>query len=698
MNRRWSASLLAALAIGAGLEHSSFAQTPAESPPEKAEEPAASSDLEVDGKDISNLSTIEEASLEGLLNLSLEDQLGNTEAVSRTTESILRAPATMTVLDAAQIRRSGATTLAEVLRSIPGVAVFRSTPGNYVVSLRGTGGLAGNNIILLVDGIPLNNPLDGTVSWDLVPLDVEDIERVEVVRGPVSPSYGANAYTGVINVLTRTTLGLSPSYAVRARGGTDFDGGFVGAASGRALHVGDRLQLRLFAHGEHDGLAAASAFDATPSVDPIAGQRLALFGALTYKTGAQSALSAEAGQVWGERNGMDHLALDPQRQAQQLLFGRVAYTLQQPLSGLDELKVWGRVISVDIDADAGAGFSYDGARSRSGVLGSDAIIPLGSWLNVLIGGQLSLEQIEAPFLNPQSSGRVRGAYGFYGGLKASPWPTLDVVLTGRGDLEPISVDLNLSYRASAIYHTDTWGLRLTAASAFRTPTYVEATARFVEPATGLILLEGTDTIGAPRHASLELGANFLPRSTLIITPTIFLSRLSNLMIEDFESVLRRTFRNDPDSRIYLGAEVEASWKLSDAVTILPAFTWLEWLDASERIDTNIAVPNQNSRYIFALRLHGLLGNDRWAYGITTNVAGGRSYNVRTGIPPTVLTTSVPTLARVTGMIEHQLWSRPSVWTSLRAGMSSPSDVPESPLPFAAPLGYSLILGLEMRRD
>src|SRR4051812_34720688 len=115
--------------------------------------------IKVDGRDVSQLSAIEDATLEGLMNLNLEDKLGQTEAVSRTNESILLAPATITTLDAAQIRLSGASTVPDVLRFVPGVTVIRNAPGNYVVSLRGTGGLASNNIILLVDGIALNNPL-----------------------------------------------------------------------------------------------------------------------------------------------------------------------------------------------------------------------------------------------------------------------------------------------------------------------------------------------------------------------------------------------------------------------------------------------------------------------------------------------------------------------------------------------------------
>lgn len=680
-----------------------FAAQPAEAQERSPEAQPAESEasLEVDGTDVSDMSKIEDASLEGLLDLDLEDRLGQTEAVSRTNESILRAPASMTTLTAAQIRRSGATTVPDVLRSVPGVAVFRNTPGNYVVSLRGTGGLAGNNVILLVDGIPINNPLDGNIDWSLVPLDVEDIERIEVVRGPVSPTYGANAYTGVINVVTRTSMGLSPDYAARVRAGADLDGGRAGAASGRFLHLGKRVELKWFLNAEHDDLSAAPATPTRSLRDRRpAANRVSMLTSLTLRPTRASSLHAEAGQVWSARSGMDHLALDSERQTQRMLFGRVEYSTQSLVPVLSDMKVWAQAISLRVRAghDMRTGFSYDGAESLRGVAGTDLVIPLSAWASAQLGGQASLERMSGPFLHPRVSGEVRPAYGFYAGLKAAPLPSLDLIATARGDIAPISADLEYSYRASAVYHTDSWGLRLTGASAFRAPTYVEATGRFLDAGSGLILLEGADSIGAPRNTSVELGATFSPHSRLIIAPTVYVSRLSNLMIEDFESVLRRTFRNDPEPRSYLGAEIEATWRVNDWLSVLPSFTVLEWIDAAERLDTNVGVPSQNSTYIAALRLHGSLGNETWGYGLAASVASERQYNVRSGIPPVVLTTQLPTSARISAMLERQLAQAPSLWASMRLGASLPGDAAESPLPLAGPGGQSIIFGVEMRRD
>ena len=642
-------------------------------------------------------SDIEDTSIEGLLGMNLEDRLGQTEAVSRRNESILRAPATITSIDSTQIRLSGATSVPDAIRLVPGVAVYKTAPGNHVVALRGTGGLTGNNIILLIDGIPINSPLDGNVSWDLIPLHVEDIERIEVVRGPVSPSYGADAYTGVINIVTRTSLGLSPSYVGRLQGGTNLDGKARGSASGRLLYIRKKEELRLFLNTEHESGQPPAASNGA-SQEGIPADRLSATAVFSLLPSKASRLSFELGQAWSRRSSLEHLVLESVPQSQSLLFGRISYEVNNA-GPLDNLKLWAHGMSLTISAEQSqrAGFSYDGTRGARGAAGADLAVAFNRWLTGVAGGQGSLERINARYIHPNANGEVRSSYGFYGGLKAS-LPSFDLLVTSRGDLMPISVQLEYSYRASAIYYTNTWSLRLTGASAFRAPTYVEAVGRFIDPATGFILLEGDPRIGAPRNTSIELGAVFSPETTLTVSPTVYLSRLSNLMVEDFESLVLRTFRNDPNPRTYAGGELEANWRINDAFSVLPSFGVLYWLDTSAHPNTNVGLPDQNSRYTGGLRIQGVFGNDRWGYGFGGSVVSSRRYDLRAGIPPLILSNRTPTSVYLTAMLEHQLVNAPSIWGSLRLNASEPRHTPESPLPGAASLGESAIFGLEIRSE
>ena len=76
----------------------------------------------------------------------------------------MTAPAAMSILTWEQIRHSGARTVPDLLRWIPGVQVYRNGPGNHVVSLRGTGGLNGNNVVVTINGVAINSPLDASAG------------------------------------------------------------------------------------------------------------------------------------------------------------------------------------------------------------------------------------------------------------------------------------------------------------------------------------------------------------------------------------------------------------------------------------------------------------------------------------------------------------------------------------------------------
>jgi hypothetical protein len=170
------------------------------------------------------------------------------------------------------------------------------------------------------------------------------------------------------------------------------------------------------------------------------------------------------------------------------------------------------------------------------------------------------------------------------------------------------------------------------------------------------------------------------------------------MVEDFESLVRRTFHNDPATVTYAGGEFEANWRVTDAISLLPSLSVLHWLATPASIAANVGSPDQNSRFTAGLRLLGLFGNDRWGYGVGAMVASERTYNVRVGIPPVTLDKRIPTNAYISATLERELSNIPAIWASLRVNASLPARQPESPLPLAAPLGQSAVIGVEIRRD
>ncbi len=116
--------------------------------------------------------------------------------------SLVDAPAAISVVTAEQIARLPATDYAGVLRTMPGLNVIATAPGDFYVTSRLATGVAARNQLTLVDGRPFALDFVGVTLWQLAPLDLEDAKQVEVVQGPASAVWGANALTGVVNVLS----------------------------------------------------------------------------------------------------------------------------------------------------------------------------------------------------------------------------------------------------------------------------------------------------------------------------------------------------------------------------------------------------------------------------------------------------------------------------------------------------------------
>src|SRR5260221_6565100 len=139
-----------------------------------------------------------------LADLSIEE-LGNIQvtSVSKHAERLADAPASIFVITGEDIRRSGATRLAEALRLAPNLEVARASASSYAISARGFNNTIDNKLLVLIDGRTVYTPLFSGVFWDAQDVMLEDVERIEVISGPGAALWGANAVNGVINVITR---------------------------------------------------------------------------------------------------------------------------------------------------------------------------------------------------------------------------------------------------------------------------------------------------------------------------------------------------------------------------------------------------------------------------------------------------------------------------------------------------------------
>jgi iron complex outermembrane receptor protein len=140
-----------------------------------------------------------------LKHLSLE-QLGDVEVTtaSKEPERVWRTPAAIYVLTQDDIRRSGATSIPEVLRLVPGVEVARVDSDHWSIGIRGFGAVLASKLLVLIDGRSVYTPLFAGVYWEAQATPLEDIDRIEVIRGPGGTIWGANAVDGVINIITKS--------------------------------------------------------------------------------------------------------------------------------------------------------------------------------------------------------------------------------------------------------------------------------------------------------------------------------------------------------------------------------------------------------------------------------------------------------------------------------------------------------------
>jgi iron complex outermembrane recepter protein len=143
--------------------------------------------------------------LQNLLSLSLDDlmKVQIVTSVGKKEQNLNNAAAAIFVITQEDIQRIGATTLADALRLAPGVQVARYNSHGWAISIRGFNNFFSDKLLVLIDGHSIYNPIFAGVYWDTLDTLLNDIERIEIIRGPGGTLWGANAMNGVINIITK---------------------------------------------------------------------------------------------------------------------------------------------------------------------------------------------------------------------------------------------------------------------------------------------------------------------------------------------------------------------------------------------------------------------------------------------------------------------------------------------------------------
>ncbi len=204
--------------------------------------------LELPFEDLLKLADIVGVSLDELYEMILNKDI---VSASKKVESSFESPLSTSVISHDEIVESGARTIEEVLRLVPGLIVREKTNGNFDVHIRGNDNLPPDHMfvysensitLVMIDNRPVYNYVHGGTFWETLPVGIEDIDRIEVVRGPSSALYGPNAVSGVVNIITKVQESKKLSVDANAQAGTQ---NTIISSVGVGKAFNDRLSFRL---------------------------------------------------------------------------------------------------------------------------------------------------------------------------------------------------------------------------------------------------------------------------------------------------------------------------------------------------------------------------------------------------------------------------------------------------------------------
>jgi iron complex outermembrane receptor protein len=202
----------------------------------------------------------QEVSESDVTELSIEDLMEQkVTSVSKTEQAFSDTAAAVFVITQDDLRRSGVTNIPEALRMVPGVQVARIDSNKWAITARGFNGRFANKLLVLIDGRTVYTPSFSGVYWETQDLVLEDIERIEVIRGPGASVWGANAVNGIINVITKHAADTQSGLLSLTAG--DEERVIAGVRYGGPL--GEQAYYRIYGkHFERDGLVDQSGRDA----------------------------------------------------------------------------------------------------------------------------------------------------------------------------------------------------------------------------------------------------------------------------------------------------------------------------------------------------------------------------------------------------------------------------------------------------
>jgi iron complex outermembrane receptor protein len=493
---------------------------------------------------------------------------------SRRAENPLVSPAAVTIVTEEDIRLSGARSLPDLLRRVPGVDVMQMSYSDYNVAVRGFNRRIANKVLVLVDGRTVYQDFLGGMLWRGLMIGLDDIERIEVVRGPGSAIYGAYAYTGMVNIITKRPEDLKGSVASVAAG----NGARVEASyqyGERRGPVGFRISLGYDRGDKYELEFDPDRVDFTSNAENVE-KSLDMF---RVDGEAEYNLDGEWGRIYaggGVRTGFNEIygvsAIRNQSVDSQEYNARIGYS-----SDLLAVRAfWNR-----IDAHSSPQFFRVGLPD----LGSDVLSDLVSFEPVfrpefellgkhqlVLGGEYRFKRIEWNYL---IGTQTENHFALFLQDSWTPIEIFTVIFSARLDLHPIIGPL-FSPRGALVFKlSEQQAIRLSAGTAFRQPTLAENYLNLSasSPVAGVaVTLVGSEDLDPEQIETVDLGYRWTPdfgdfeivgyfnRITKLIGPGPLVPTGPEEPFQDELGAFvggKSFYINDPRKFIGVGAEVAA---------------------------------------------------------------------------------------------------------------------------------------------
>jgi iron complex outermembrane receptor protein len=534
---------------------------------------------------------LERQTAQDLKRLSLEELAEiDITSVSRRSERLADTAAAVSVILPIDLRRSGVTTLGDAMRLADAVDVAQQNPTVWAVTARGFDISTANKLLVLVDGRSVYSPLFSGTFWEIQDLVLEDIERIEVIRGPGGAAWGANAMNGVVNVITKDAADTRGNFALLTTG-TDEHLIVSGRHGGRMPNGGNYRVYGKFRQRESTVLL--------PTGTDVGNDLLIGHGGFRLDSDADRATrwsiqgSAYRGTVALLNRGDGDLAGG-------IVLGRWTRRFSSASEFRAQIyydRTWRKVplqfeeIRDTVDVDT---------QHRLQLAGRHDLM-FGGGLRVSRGDDRGVAGF---FFEPEK--RTHELFSFFAQDEVALRPARLFLRVGskfeRNDFTGFEAQPTVRLRWSRRDRQTVWGA---VSRAVRLPTRFDTDLRIVNPVTRQVFISGTEDFDAESVVAYEGGYRVRPHERLALDVAAYLNRYDDLRSQELpsragEPVTLRNFLNATTS----GVELAGTWQAAEnwRVHASYAYLWKEFTFDPQSTDiTGGASEANDPSSIFKLR-------------------------------------------------------------------------------------------------